>query len=173
MFYFIWQKPHTSPPLMGVLLLLEWHCYHASSLGCVINQKVYRNQHLLSLYYISLVCDRTKMEQVGFFGSYFEVRFHKALRIGNECTLSTVLFRNTCVGLCLTDWPANVMRTSQFSVGTVFIQDLCDMMCLPAWSSLFPNNLSAMDRDRTEERLSTWGTVRGFDIYNIFYKPCR
>lgn len=38
--------------------------------------------------------------------------------------------------------PANVMRTSQFSVGTVFIQDLWDMMCLPACSSRFPNNLS-------------------------------
>lgn len=49
-------------------------------------------------------------------------------------------------------WPANVMRTSQFSVGTVFIQDLWDMMCLPACSSRFPNSLSEREDRQTDRQ---------------------
>lgn len=49
--------------------------------------------------------------------------------------------------------PGNVIRASQFSVGTVFIQDLCDMMCLPACSSRFPNSLSEKhNKQRERER---------------------
>lgn len=66
------------------------------------------------------------------------------------------------------------MRTSQFSVGTVFIQDLWDMICLPACSSLFPNNLSERqrqkDRHRDTERVtfSKWSGARQIGICNIF-----
>lgn len=55
-----------------------------------------------------------------------------------------------CVFVWAVLWPANVMRMSQFSVGTVFIQDLWDMMCLPACSSRFPNNLSEREREEGE-----------------------
>ena len=48
--------------------------------------------------------------------------------------------------------PAKVMSTSQFSVGTVFIQDFWDIMCLPACNSRFPNNLSGGGRERERER---------------------
>lgn len=52
--------------------------------------------------------------------------------------------------------PGKVIRTSQFSVGTVFIQDLWDMMCLPACSSRFPNSLSEkQNAQRDGERIGT------------------
>src|SRR4029434_8564686 len=58
-----------------------------------------------------------------------------------------------CACLCVCcPAPAKVMRTSQFSVGTVFIQDLWDMMCRPACRSLFPNSLSERGTDRERGR---------------------
>lgn len=71
-----------------------------------------------------------------------------------------------CVFVWAVLWPANVMRMSQFSVGTVFIQDLWDMMCLPACSSRFPNNLSEREREEGERR----GGERGRKVWVTFSK---
>lgn len=47
--------------------------------------------------------------------------------------------------------PANVMTTSQFSVGTVLIQDLCDVMYLPAWRRRFPKSLSVETKNAVND----------------------
>lgn len=69
--------------------------------------------------------------------------------------------------------PGNVIRTSQFSVGTVFIQDLWDMMCLPACSSRFPNNLSEKHNKEREREKKTNVSHFAVLLWTNSPTPCR